>query len=244
MTHSIVKLSRLLLRRRSFIKTIKIKEDCRITNSAFPFIAKNHAAHIIYLILLIFSVSTLFGQTTTKNYDIKVAGIKVGYFTTTETIDENVTYEVNSEVDINLWLYKMKTNFVSKVIYDDSLIISSRVDMNSSKGDFYTEMVKTQMGYHIKGHHQDGPFERVIKEPITLNMAKLYFHEPTSERKVFADFYGEFMNLRKIEPGVYQGEIDGSEDLFYYEDGVLVKTVKKNGIKNLEFIYVNTVYKQ
>lgn len=181
-------------------------------------------------------------QTTTKNYEIKVAGIKVGQFTATEIKEATgqVTYAIDSKVNVNFLVYKMNTTFVSKSKYQHGTFVNARVDMVSNKGDFYTETKKTKTGYHIKGEHQNGLFENVINESVSMSIAKLYFVEPTKETKVYAEYYGGFMKIKKLENGVYHGRIDENEDTFYYKDGNLIKTEKKNGYKNLEFIYVNT----
>lgn len=113
--------------------------------------------------------------------------------------------------------------------------------MNSNKGDFHTETRKTKGGYHIKGVHKDGPFEKTLSESIGMSVAKLYFQEPSKETQVFAEFYGGFMKIKKLENGVYHGKIADNEDLFYYTNGTLMKTIKKNSLKDLEFVYLNTI---
>lgn len=134
----------------------------------------------------------------------------------------------------------MNSKFISKVTYKDGQMQHARVDMNSNKGDYFSETTRTPAGYEVIGEHEDGKFKRQIKGPITTSVARLYFHEPTTESKVYAEFYGDLMDLKKIENGVYHGKMPINEDTFYYEKGVLVKSVKKNKIKDLEFIFIDS----
>jgi hypothetical protein len=200
---------------------------------------------ILMLSIFVALPKLAFSQLTTKHYEIKIAGIKVGQLAVSHSKDAsgNESYAIDSKVDVNFLVYKNQTSFVSQSKYTDGILTHAHVDMNSNKGDFHTTTTKIKTGYKCHGKHQDGTFEKTITQTIKTNMARLYFTEPKLETQVYAEFYGGFMKLKKIEGGVYQGTFEDKKDLFYYKNGNLVKTVKENGIKDLEFVYVSSATK-
>ena len=76
--------------------------------------------------------------------------------------------------------------------------------------------------------HNGDPIDQVI----TSSTATLYFHEPKAGDVLISENFGMLTTVKEVEKGVYEIDVNGNMNRFYYEGGLLQKVVLENNIKN------------
>tara|TARA_R110002012_G_scaffold228194_3_gene400516 strand:- start:14283 stop:14906 length:624 start_codon:yes stop_codon:yes gene_type:complete len=189
------------------------------------------------LVLLIFFLFVGFGlecfsQTQTNNYDIVLAGFTIGSMKADKTTASNgEDYQLHSNVEF--WFFgKIHVEFLQKAHYEKGQLMKANTNSDSNRGNFVTTVVWNKDHYDVDANsykfHNEEPINQVIKG----STARLYFHEPKAGDIIISENFGMPTTVREIEKGVYEIEVNGSMNRFYYEGGVLQKVVLENNIKN------------
>ncbi|MFC3809729.1 DUF6134 family protein [Lacihabitans lacunae] len=172
------------------------------------------------------------------NYNIEIAGIKVGTAKAKSSLGANGEhiYHLVSNVDIDFIIFKLRLNYDVKSVFDKKYMQSSNVLAKSNKGTFYTKTHQSGQGYKIDSEQKDGKVNKYLDGLAESSSSSLYFHEPIGIHQVYAEYYGDFIKIKRIREGVYEGELGKNKDVYYYQNHKLVKVVKKNPIKDFVFI--------
>lgn len=189
---------------------------------------------LVLLIFFLFVGSGLecFSQTQTNNYDIVLAGFTIGSMKADKTTASNgEDYQLHSKVEF-WFLGKIHVEFLQKAHYENGQLMKANTNSDSNRGNFVTTVVWNKDHYDVDANsykfHNEEPINQVIKG----STARLYFHEPKAGDIIISENFGMPTTVREIEKGVYEIEVNGSMNRFYYEGGVLQKVVLENNIKN------------
>ncbi|MGR3811826.1 DUF6134 family protein [Jiulongibacter sp. NS-SX5] len=192
--------------------------------------------NLLILLFLIMGFTSGFAQTRT--YAVKVVGIKVGEIEVSKnTKADTTTYKLSSQVDVNFLVYHLKVDYRVKSVYSKGNFIGSEVKVVSNRGNYFTKTVKEGDHYLATSKQIDKDVNRKIDQNISSSFAHLYFNEPLKTDKVYAEFYADFIQLTALENHHYLGELDKNIDEYYFENGLLVKMVKKNPITDMVIVY-------
>ena len=173
--------------------------------------------------------------TDTRRYAIEVAGIKVGTMTATQQpqAHETVTYTLVSDVNVNFLVYKLKIYYKVTNVFRRGQLQVSVVESRTNRGNFLSRTEWKKDHYDIVAEQYKHSYRTTQTTPITFAVTNLYFSEPVGQVTAFAEYFGDqFALMPGKKPGTYRAHRDGRDDEYQYEQGRLVKIIKKNSIKN------------
>ena len=166
-------------------------------------------------------------------YEISVAGFKIGEMVTKKTIDGNNTdYELNTKV--SFWfLGNVLVDFKSFTQYSNNKLISSKSTTTSNKGNFRSNInwMDGKQHYRISTSSYKYELDTIISKPFDYSTSKLYFEEPIKISEFMAENFGLPSPIQKIKD-YYEVDVNGNKNRFYYINGVLDKAVMQSPIKN------------
>ena len=169
-----------------------------------------------------------------KEFNILVAGIKIGELSARKVIQDSITsYSITSTVDF--WFFvRVKANYSIRSSYKNGKLISSFVETKSSKGDFKSSVVWQENHYKVNVDTYQYKKDTLLFLPIYFNVARLYFEEPDKVENMLADNYGQMAPSKKLDANVYQVVVTGNANRYYYKAGEMEKAIMHNSIKNFE----------
>ncbi|MEB2784169.1 DUF6134 family protein [Algoriphagus persicinus] len=188
---------------------------------------------VIILLFLLFGAGiNCFSQTKTNRYDIVLAGFTIGSMQADKTTSpRGGDYQIHSKVEF--WFFgKIHVEFLQKVHYEKGQLMKATTNSDSNRGNFLTSVTWNKDHYDVDANSYKFHNEDPINQVIHASTATLYFHEPKAGDILISENFGMLTTVREIEKGVYEIEVNGSMNRFYYEGGVLQKVVLENNIKN------------
>lgn len=171
-------------------------------------------------------------QTQTNDYDIILAGFTIGSMQADKTTSsKGVDYQIHSKVEF--WFFgKIHVEFLQNVNYQNGQLMKATTKSDSNRGNFVTTVNWNKDHYDVDANSYKFHNEEPINKAIYGSPAKLYFHEPKNGDVLISENFGMLTKVREVEMGVYEIDVNGSMNRFYYEGGVLQKVVLENNIKN------------
>lgn len=187
---------------------------------------------IIFLVLFFGSWQDSFSQTQTNNYDIVLAGFTIGSMKADKTTSsKGEDYQIHSKVEF--WFFgKIHVEFLQKAHYEKGQLMKATTNSDSNRGNFLTTVTWNKDHYDVDANSYKFHNEDPINQVINASTARLYFHEPKAGDILISENFGMLTTVREIEKGVYEIDVNGNMNRFYYEDGVLQKVILENNIKN------------
>jgi hypothetical protein len=176
----------------------------------------------------------------TRTYAVKVIGLKVGeiHVTKSQKLDSTI-YNLTSKVDVNFLVYRLKVDYRVKSVYLNDRFERSEVKVVSNRGNYFTKTERVGNGYRVFSHQlEKKKINKTIELPIESTFAHLFFNEPGKLNNIYAEFYADFIELKDLKPNAYLGELDKNFDEYHFENGLLVKMVKKNPITDMVIEYL------
>jgi len=191
----------------------------------------------LFTLFLIFTIGfSAFSQT--REYAVKVVGIRVGtIYATKKQVKDSVSYSISSNVDVNFLVYRLKVDYKVKSLMLGGSLLNSSAFVKSNRGNYKTITTASGKSYSIVSERHDKNVTKNVSENITGTFACLFFEEPKNKKRIYAEFYANFIDFTKPSPHYYRGILDDNIDEFYYENGELVKLVKKNRITDMVIEY-------
>lgn len=188
------------------------------------------------LLLILLGTTNAFSQT--REYAVKVLGIRVGTIMATKTPKgESFTYGLSSEVDVNFLVFKLHVDYKVQSTLTNNGLANSKVSVISNRGNYTTETSKTATGFMANCQRPENVIKKEIDDKILASFASAFFHEPIALDQIYAEFYADFIQMTKHGEGKYQGVLNKNVDEFHYENGLLVKLIKINPITNMVIEY-------
>lgn len=187
------------------------------------------------LLILFVSVSSSlsgFSQTKSNTYDIVLAGFTIGSMQADKTTSpKGEDYQIHSKVEF--WFFgKIHVEFLQNVNFQNGQLMKATTKSDSNRGNFVTTVNWNKDHYDIDANSYKFHNEEPIKQAIYGTPAKLYFQEPKAGDVLMSENFGMLTTVREVDKGIYEIDVNGSMNRFYYEDGILQKVVLENNIKN------------
>jgi hypothetical protein len=195
---------------------------------------KSKLAFAVLCLTLVYSLfpSEIKAQSSIQKFEILVAGFNIGQVTAEEIKKgETTEYHVNSKA--SFWFFgKIEIGFTIRNVYQKELLINSKANSNTNRGDFQSIITWKGKYYDVNSATYKFENKEPIPNPIYHSSGKFYFHEPKDGDRMVSETYGLVSRVTEKSDGVYEVEIDGNRNQYYYKNGKLDKIVVQNPVKN------------
>lgn len=187
---------------------------------------------ITVFFLLLGSSLNCFSQTKTNKYDIVLAGFTIGSMQADKTTSPKAEdYQLHSKVEF--WFFgKIHVEFLQNVNFQNGQLMKATTKSDSNRGNFVTTVNWNKDHYDVDANSYKFHNEESIKQAVYGTPAKLYFHEPKNGDELISENFGMLTKVIELEKGVYEIDVNGNTNTFYYEGGILQKVVLENNLKN------------
>jgi hypothetical protein len=146
---------------------------------------------------------------------------------------ETATYTLVSDVKVNFLVYKLTVYYKVVNLFRRGQLLRSTVETHTNRGNFGSRTDWKVDHYEIVAEQYKHSYRASESNPIRFGVTNLYFAEPTGQSTAFAEYFGDYFTLSPGRtPGSYRAQRDGREDEYQYEQGRLVRIIKKNPLKN------------
>lgn len=172
-------------------------------------------------------------ETDSAAFAIKVLGITIGEMEVakTGTSDQRAVYDLHSQV--NFWFFgKIFLDHRIQCVFEQGQYVFSTVESQTNKGDFLSQIEWQKDHYQVSANTYKYENRQPIDYPIYRSISELYFQKPQEGEVIISETYGLTSPLVEIEQDVFEIEINGYKNQFYYLHGVLDKVMIENPIKN------------
>lgn len=198
--------------------------------------AKSIACQLVVITSLLPVSFVALAQTSTEthHYAIEVAGARIGTMTASRESNANndVTFIQISDVQVNFLVYKLRVYYKVVSRMKNGQLIRSTVEAHTNKGDFSSLTEWTGTHYEIRADQYKYSRRATETRKIDFTVSMLYFSEPTSRQRAYAEYFGDYFTLTPTPRLSYRAQLADREDEYIYEKGKLVKVIKKNALKN------------
>ncbi|WP_236668584.1 DUF6134 family protein [Hymenobacter rubidus] len=175
------------------------------------------------------------GTAETRRYAIEVAGLRVGTMTATRQPQASVgdvVCTLTSDVKVTFLFYHLKIYYqVINRMHNGQLLLST-VEAHTNQGDFSSRAEWKGDHYDIRADQYKHHYQATETQPIAYTVTDMFFGEPHSRPRAFAEYFGDFFRVVPAGAGIYHATRDGREDEYHYANGQLVSIIKKNSLKN------------
>jgi hypothetical protein len=191
---------------------------------------------ISILVLLWMPVSFGYAQATkeTASFEIVVLGLKIGDLTAQKTAGaDSVRYSVDSRV--KFWFFgDVDLQFLTRSHFKAGKITKSFSESKTNRGNFDSKVNWTGTQYQVDAKSYKYANRTSLKGPLSWSSSKLFFHEPSGQELFLSEVYGISAPIKKIKAGLYEIEVEGNTNQYYYQEGKLVKIVVESPIKDYQ----------
>ncbi|WP_092789632.1 DUF6134 family protein [Algoriphagus hitonicola] len=178
-------------------------------------------------------------QIKTGKYEIRVAGFKIGDMEAKLT-QSGLQQSLLIQSDVSFWFFgKIYLNHEINCQYRDDQLILSQVTSESNKGDFFSKIEWNENHYKVDAKTYEYENNKSIAQIIEGSTAKFYFEKPNDGDFIVSETFGLLSKVEEIENDVFEIEINGNRNRFYYTGQELTKVVVQNPIKNYVIQKVN-----
>lgn len=182
------------------------------------------------LVLFLFSFTPT--SKIVHEYNITVAGVKVGELTATMEVENDfTTYTLSSDVSVYI-LHRYRVKDDLKAVYKGKSLQYATVKTSVGKNDYFSAIIWTKDHYDININAYKYEKHSIETKPIEYSVAKIYFEQPASNEQIFSEDYGVYSNANFIEGNLLQLVFLGKRDKFTYADGNMLKADMQSAIRD------------
>jgi len=184
--------------------------------------------------LLLGAPALAFDSTQTRRYAVEVAGIRVGTLTAARRVqsDGSLLYSLDSHVKVNLLVHQLQVRYRVRSLFRDGILRSSTVETHTNRGDFTSRTEWRGDHYAIEAHQHKHSRRATDPRPIAHTLTTLFFAEPHGHHRVYSEYFGDYYTLTQPDTGRYVARFSDREDDYFYENGQMVRLLRKNPVKN------------
>lgn len=177
--------------------------------------------------------SVLLAQTS--KYDIVLFGnsIGLGQGTAYKSANGNLNYKLNTKASANV-LFKERTSSTDIEMEYKGNVLQSCKYKKEKDGEWQDIKIILENGKHY--FIENGKKTPTAKQ-ITFTSTQLFFQEPIGVKEIYVERLNIFSPIEKQSDGTYKTEIEGGDNYYRYENGVMVEFRLKKGIN----VYINKV---
>lgn len=173
-------------------------------------------------------------STETRHFAIEVAGIRVGTMTARRQPlpDRTLLYTLNSDVKVNLLVYRLHVSYTVRSVFRDGMLVSSIVNAHTNRGDFSSRTEWKDDHYDIVAEQYRHTRRATEPRRIDFTLTTVFFAEPKGRSQLYSEYFGDYFAVTRPSTGRYLTRLADREDEYVYENGQLKKIIKKNSLKN------------
>ena len=172
------------------------------------------------------------------NFDIVHKGDVIGSLKATKTVkDSKVYYESSTTIKTRI-IKDNSVNYKYNVVFNEDLLETSVVDITvNKKPHANTHTQRENSAYQVV---KDGKDEGLLETSIYNATIQLYFEEPKNITRCYSEQAGDFNTLEALGNHSYKKvNLKGRENIYYYNKGVLEKATIDGGLIKFEIIARN-----
>ncbi|OOG74861.1 DUF6134 family protein [Algoriphagus sp. A40] len=168
-------------------------------------------------------------------FEITVLGMKIGDLDVTRyQVGDTLHYIAESKVQI--WFFgKVDVEMFTHAKYVDGYFVKSLSRSNTNRGNFLTTIYWDGKKYVVDAKNYKFENQEPIIGKVEWSPSRLFFEELQEGKKFISEVYGLTTTIKKLEPNVYETNIPGNQNQYYYQFGKLQKAVLENSIKNFQY---------
>ncbi|TNF39453.1 MAG: hypothetical protein EP311_10750 [Cytophagales bacterium] len=195
--------------------------------------------HFFFLGMLVwfsFSGSKCHAQSAEiAQFEVVVLGIKIGDLEAKKVKEAEGTLLYEAKSQVKFWFFgSVNVSFLTQSHFEKNYIVNTKSSSQTNRGDFHSEVWWRGEEYRVNAQTYEFENQTPLHGPIAWCSTKLFFEEPQEGDVFLSEVYGLSQKIKEIEPGVYEIEINGNANRYYYQSGKLEKIVLENPIKNYQ----------
>lgn len=186
------------------------------------------------LYLVVYGQSFAQSKQETLTYEIVVLGMKIGNMVAQKSFErDSLAYKVDSQV--KFWFFgNVELKFNTKTHFLGGKLVKATSDSKTNRGNFASRVRWNGQHYQVNAETYKYENDKPLKGPLSWSSTKMFFHEPSDQDVFLSEVYGVSSPIKKIEPGVYEIDVEGNTNTYYYVGGRLEKIVLESPIKNYQ----------
>ena len=188
------------------------------------------------LIWFSFPESKCFAQSAEiAQFEVVVLGIKIGDLEAKKVKEAEGTRRYEAKSQVKFWFFgSVKVSFLTQAYFENNYIVNTKSSSQTNRGNFNSEVWWKGEEYQVNAQTYQFENQTPLPGPIAWCSTKLFFEEPQEGDIFLSEVYGLSQKIKKIDSGVYEIEIHGNANRYYYKSGELEKIVLENPIKNYQ----------
>ncbi len=172
---------------------------------------------------------------TSLYFDIVVKDKIVGSLKATQNSKDSKTYYRSSTTIKTRIIKEIAVNYKYNVTFENEILKKADVTITvNKKPHAETHTLWKDTEYQIT---KNGKSEVALKETINYATISMYFEEPIEVNRCYSEQDGSFNTIIPLGNHSYKKvNAKGQENIYYYNEGVLEKTVIDGGLVQFEMI--------
>lgn len=184
------------------------------------------------ILIPLFLFGMLFLKAQNGKYDIVLFGNEIGTGTTVVTNNSGKTsYTLETKAKATV-MFKERTSYTKINMTYAGKVLESCNLKREKDGEWQDVKITYENGKHF---YTENGVKKAVARPITFTSTQLFFKEPVGVSEIYVERLNIFTPIQKEEEGLYKTVIDGGDNYYRYENGVLVEFRLKKGVN----IYMN-----
>ena len=181
-----------------------------------------------YFILCIFVLAVLNVSAQSFEYDIILFGKSIGKgeASVKQIAGGQVQYKLYTQAEANV-MFKNRTSLTDINLSYDTKTLTSCNLMREKDGDIQEVEIVYEGGRH---YYIENEKKLPVQKHITYTTTRLFFEEPVGVDEVYVERLNVFVPIQYEGDGVYKTVIEGGDNYYHYENGILVEFRLKKGV--------------
>jgi hypothetical protein len=181
----------------------------------------------VLLFLFIFSISfSAFAQTNKYNIVLFGSTIGTGSGVLTKLSNGQTNYKLVTQASAKV-MFKERTSLTDiEMNYLGNVLQSCKLKRESD-GEYQNVQISYENGKH---YFIENGKKVLVAKPVTFTTTQLFFKEPSGIKEIYVERLNQFVPLTKEEDGLYKLAVDGGDNYYRYEKGILVEYRLKKGV--------------
>lgn len=178
----------------------------------------------LFLFLLVSSVTIA----QNGKYSIVLFGSTIGngVAQVSKLSDGQLSYKLKTEAKAKVF-FKERTSMTDIDLRFKGNVLHSCTLKRENDGEFQDIQITLENG---KYYFTENGKKQSVAKPINFTTTQLFFKEPVGVKEVYVERLNIFAEIVEEEKGLYKTVIEGGDNYYRYENGVLVEFRLKKGV--------------
>jgi len=181
-----------------------------------------------YVILCLLALTVLNVSAQSFEYDIILFGKSIGKgeASVKQIGAGQVQYNLYTQAEANV-MFKNRTSLTDINLSYDANTLTSCSLMREKDGNIQEVEIVYEGGRH---YYIENEKRLPVQKRITYTTTRLFFEEPVGVSEVYVERLNVFVPIEYEGDGVYKTVIEGGDNYYHYENGILVEFRLKKGV--------------